>query len=154
MVRPAWGFNVRTTENHIDERYQRWWKGVHLAIRFKRSVKFVFLCEHFFAHNACGFGKVHCFFSTVFLASFLQRVGKTIFEGQKETPGPCLFSSRAEIWERMRSFRRVVWMRAGVFSPSCFKRDVYLPTGSASLKTGSIAVLTMRNFSIKETSSA
>ena len=50
--------------------------------------------------------------------------------------------------------RHVVWMHAGVFSPSCFKRNVYFPTSSASLKTGRIAVLTMRDFSINENSSA
>ena len=75
---------------------------------------------------------MHRFFSTVFLSSFLLRVGKIILKAKKKTSRPCLCSSRAEIWERMRSFRRAVWMRAAVFSPSCFKQDVYLPTSSAS----------------------
>ena len=60
------------------------------------------------------------------LRAFCSTLARSFLKAQKKTSCPCLCSSRAEIWERMRSFRRVLWICAGVFSPSCVKRDIIL----------------------------
>ena len=101
----------------------------------------VYLCLHFFAYNVCGFGKVQRFFITVFLVRCLQRVGKIFLEGQKDV------TSLFVIFEGWNLEKNAVFFRKRV-------DNVYLLTSSASLKTGSSTVLTMRNSSIKESNSA
>ena len=121
------------------------------SILLQKICQLVFLCSL----HAMLAALARCIASSALssLRAFCNKLARSFLKAKKKASCPCLCSSRAEIWERMRSFRCVVWMCAGVFSPSYFKWDVYLPTSSASLKTGTIAVLTMRDFSIKEISS-